>query len=155
VLIAGLVLMVIWGVLWVIFRDWRVRYRARAAYGATHVVAAIDPLEAIVPADVDPDAWRDAVRQTRAMLMTVTSSNLLDIQEMERLRGELDQFVARARAHPETGRLELAAIWNELGDRGEFLFKDSRSLSGDRHPRPKILPLKPEKPRARPVTAVR
>jgi hypothetical protein len=154
VLVAGLVLMLIWCVLWVIFREWRVGYRARAEYGAAHVVPAIDPLEAIVPPGVDPDAWRDAVRQTRAMLMTVTSSNLLDIEELEELRRELDQFVARARAHPETGRLELAAIWNELSDRGEFLFKDSRSPSGDRHPRPKILPPKPEKSRARPTAAV-
>jgi hypothetical protein len=148
-------LLVIWGLLWVIFRDWRLRYRARAAYGATQVVPAIDPLGTILPAGVDPDAWRDAVRQTRAMLTTVTSSNLLDIEELERLRGELDRFVARALAHPENGQRELAAIWNELADRAEFLFKDSRSANGDRHPRPKILPPRPAKPRTRPVTAVR
>ena len=115
VLVAGLVLVVIWGVLFVIFRDWRARYRARVSYGATHVVPAIDPLEAIVPADVDPDAWRDAVGQTRAMLLTVTSSNLLDFKEMDRLRAELDQFVARARAHPETGRRELAGDLERAG----------------------------------------
>ncbi len=153
VLVAGLMLLVIWGVLWVIFRDWRVRYRARAAYGATHVVPAIDPLGAIVPAGVDPGAWRDAVRQTRAMLTTVTSSNLLDIKELERLRGELDQFVTRALADPENGNRELAAIWNELADRAEFLFKDSRSANGDRHPRPKILPPRPAKPRSGPAAA--
>ena len=27
-----------------------------------------------------------------------------------------------------------------MADRAEFLFRDSRSLTGDRHPRPKILP---------------
>jgi hypothetical protein len=145
VLVAGCILLVIWGTLWVIFRDWRVRYRARAAYGATHVVPAIDPLESIVPAGVEPEAWRDAVRQTRAMLITVTCSNLLDMHELDDLRRELDGFVARVRAHPETGCLELAAIWDEMADRAEFLFKDSRSASGDRHPRPKFLPRRPEK----------
>jgi len=155
VLVAGLMVLVIWGVLFVIFRDWRARYRARAAYGATHVVPAIDPLEAIVPANVNADEWGDAVRQTRAMLMTVTSSNLLDIKEMERLRAELDQFVARARAHPDTGPHELAAIWNEMAERAEFLFRDNRSSDGVRHPRPRILPPRPEKPRVRPAAASR
>jgi len=153
VLVAGLILLVVWGVLYLVFRDWRTRYRARAAYGATHVVPAIDPLEAIVPAGVEPDAWRETVRQTRAMLMTVTSSNLLDIKEMERLRAELDQFVARVQADPDTGLSELAAIWDEMAERAEFLFRDDRSPDGHRHPRPKILPPKPEKPRARPAAA--
>ena len=56
--------------------------------------------------------------------------------QMRRLRAELDQAVARARAHPETALDELAAIWNVQADRAEFLFKDGRSASGDRHPRP-------------------
>ncbi|MFI5456906.1 MAG: hypothetical protein ACHRXM_15785 [Isosphaerales bacterium] len=155
VLVAGLMLLVIWGVLYVIFRDWRARYRARAAYGTTQVVPAIDSLEAIVPANVNADEWRDAVRQTRAMLTTVTSSNLLDMKEMERLRTELDQFVARARAHPDTGPGELAAIWNEMAERAEFLFRDNRSADGVRHPRPRILPPRPEKPRVRPAATSR
>jgi len=155
VLVAGLILLVIWGVLYLIFRDWRTRYRERAAYGAIHVVPAIDRLEAIVPANVNPDAWRDAVRQTRAMLITVTSSNLLDIEEMDRLRAELDQFVAQVQADPDTGLSELAAIWNEMAERAEFLFRDDRSPDGERHPRPKILPPRPEKPRAKPPVASR
>jgi len=155
VLVAGLTLVVLWGALFVIFRDWRAKYRARVAYGGTHVVGALDPLEAIVPADVQPDEWRDAVGQTRAMLTTVISSNLLDFKEMDRLHAEIDQFVARARAHPETGPLELAAIWNEMTERAEFLFRDNRSADGNRHLRPKLLPPRPEKPRARPAAATR
>ena len=61
------------------------------------------------------------------MLTTVVASNLLDRDEMDKLARELDHFVARARAHPETARTELAAIWNEMADRAEFLFQDSRS----------------------------
>ena len=72
--------------------------------------------------------------------MTVVGSNLLDIDEMDKLRTELDQSVKRVQAHPESGRDELAAIWNEMADRAEFLFQDSRSPTLDRHPRPKILP---------------
>jgi hypothetical protein len=126
--------------LYLIFRDWRARYRERAMYGATQVVPAINPLEAIVPANVKPVAWRDAVSQTRAMLMTVTSSNLLDVKEMQKLRTELDQSVRRAQGQPETACRELAGVWDAIGERAEFLLKDGRSESGDRHPRPKILP---------------
>ena len=114
-------------------------------YGATQVVPAIDPLRSIVPPNVDRAAWRDAVDQTRAMLLTVTGSNLLDVKDMERLRAELSQHVDRARDHPEAAVGELAAIWNHVADRGEFLLRDSRSLSGDRHPRPKFLPPRPVK----------
>ena len=64
----------------------------------------------------------------------------------ELARGEL---VARAQAHPETGTRQLAAIWNLITERAEFLFKDSRSADGARHARPKLLPPAPEKPRAK------
>jgi hypothetical protein len=150
VLVAGLALLLLWGMLYVVFRDWRARYRARALYGASHVVPAIDPLAALAPAGVDPAAWRDAVDQTRTMLTTVTSSNLLDVHDMDRLRAEVDGYVARARQDPETALVVLAEIWNDMADRAEFLFKDNRSKDGDRHPRPKILPPKRDKPRARP-----
>ena len=142
-LVAGAVLLVIWGVLYWNFRDWKTRYRRRASYGATQVVPAIDPMATLVPPGVDPDAWRDAVQETRAMLATVVGSNLLDIEDMDRLRTELMQHAERAQADPAAARDELAAIWNELADRAEFLFQDSRSPRGERHPRPKILPPRP------------
>jgi hypothetical protein len=140
VLVAGLAVLVIWGVLYLVFRDWRARYRERAAYGASQVVPAIDRMAEILPPDVDPAAWRDAVDRTHAMLLTVTASNLLSIDEMQALRTELDQTVEQAHAHPETGLTELASVWNTLADRAGFLFTDSRAPSGDRHPRPAILP---------------
>jgi hypothetical protein len=150
VLVAGVVLLVIWGVLFLIFRDWKTRYQRRAAYGAAQVVPVIDRLATIVPPNIDPDDWRDAVRQTRAMLTTVVGSNLLDIEEMDRLHTELDRCTERAQAHPASARDELASIWNKLADRAEFLFQDSRSPKGDRHPRPKILPPRPPSPRTTP-----
>jgi hypothetical protein len=140
VVVAGIVVVVLSGALNLTFRDWKARYRARAAYGAFEVVPAIDRLAAIAPANLGTSAWRDAVRETRSMLTTVISSNLLDIQEMRDLRTELDQIVGRAIARPETAPRELADVWNVIGERGEFLLKDSRSQSGERHPRPRILP---------------
>jgi hypothetical protein len=148
VMAAGLVLVVLWAVLYVIFIDWRANYRARAAYGASRVTAALRPLETIVPPGVQPDAWRDAVARTRAMLISVTGSNLLDKKEMARLIAELDQFVARARARPETALRELADMWDLVAERAEFLFRDSRSADGTRHRRPELLPPARAKPRA-------
>ena len=117
----------------------------RAAWGASHVVAAIDPLKDVVPPGVDPTVWRNAIDETHAMLVTVVGSNLLDLDDMNKLRVELDQFVSRARAHPETAPTELAAVWNTLADRAEFLFQDGKDPTRDRHTRPKILPPRPAK----------
>jgi hypothetical protein len=149
VLVAGFTVLLIWGALYLIFREWRANYRERAAYGLSQVVPAIDPLAEIAPPGLDPIAWRAAVRDTHALLVTVTGSNLLRVKDMRQLREELDQAVDRARARPETAVGELAAIWNNLSDRAEFLLKDSRSASGERHPRPRILPPRPEKAKTR------
>jgi hypothetical protein len=139
VIIAVLAVLVIWGVLYLVFRDWRTHYRERAAYGASQVAPAIDPLAAIVPPDVDPLAWRDAVARTHDLLLTVTASNLLTLDEMRALRAELDQAVARARAHPKTARNELAGVWDTMTARAGFVLKDERAPGGDRHPRPAII----------------
>jgi hypothetical protein len=149
VVVAVCTISALWGLLYFFFRDWRERYHVRAAYGATKVVPAIDPLAAIVPPGVDPDLWRDAVRRTHDMLLTVTSSNLLDIGQMRELHAELEQAVGRARAEPRTARDELARIWNSIADRGGFLLEVERSPAIERHPRPQILPPRPERPRTR------
>jgi hypothetical protein len=140
VIVAGFTVLVIWGALNVVFRDWRARYRERAAYGRAAVVPAIDPLAEVAPPGVDAVAWHEAVRETRSMLTTVTGSNLLGIDEMRALRSEIDRIVGRALDRPETAVRELAGLWDSIGERAEFLFTDSRSQSGERHPRPAILP---------------
>jgi hypothetical protein len=150
VIVAGFVVLLTWGGLYLAFQGWRANYRERAAYGASHVVSVIGPLKEVVPPDVEPTAWRDAVDKTRAMLTTVVGSNLLDLDDMNKLRTELDQLVARVQAHPESARTELAAIWDEMADRAEFLFQDSRSPTHDRHVRPKLLPPMPAKPKLTP-----
>jgi hypothetical protein len=145
VVIAVVVVLLTWGGLYLAFQRWRASYRARVAYGTSNVVPVVDALKEVIPPGVDPAAWRDAVDKTRAMLSTVVGSNLLDLHDMDRLRLELDQRVARAQTLPETATDELAAIWNEMADRAEFLFQDSRGPTQDRHVRPKVLPPRPAK----------
>jgi hypothetical protein len=143
VVVAVVVVLLTWGGLYLAFHRWRANYRARVEYGTSNVVPAIDLLNELTPPGVSPPAWRDAIDKTRAMLTTVVASNLLDLEEMDKLRLELGERVAKAQSHPETAMTELADIWNEMADRAEFLFQDSRAPSQDRHVRPKILPPRP------------
>ena len=59
VIVAVIVVLVIWGVLYLVFREWRARYRERAAYGVSQVVPAIDPMAETRP------AWRGPGRLAR------------------------------------------------------------------------------------------
>ncbi len=104
------------------------------------VLPAINPLAKLAPPGVNASAWRNAVGDTRSLLTTVIGSNLLNLREMEGLRTEIQQIVQRVRAQPGTACLELAAIWDSIGERGEFLLVDSRSATGERHTRPRLLP---------------
>jgi hypothetical protein len=140
VVLAVIAVLVVWGSLYLVFREWRARYRERAAYGAGQVAPAVDAFTDVKPPGVDAARWRDAVIRTHAMLVTITGSNLLGLSEMQDLRAELDGAVARAKAHPDAAVAELAAIWDDMSERGEFLLRDTRSLTGERHPRPEILP---------------
>ncbi len=145
VLGAGLVIFIVWGSLYLVFRDWRARYRARAAFGATQVAPVVDCLAQTVPQGTDAEAWRRAVQQTHDMLVTVTSANLLDLEQMKALRDELQQTVLRARAHPETSRDELASIWNAMADRAEFVLQEGSSGRRKGHPRPAVVLPRPPK----------
>ncbi|MGO9599963.1 MAG: hypothetical protein ACLP7Q_18390 [Isosphaeraceae bacterium] len=145
VLGAGVVILILWGSLYLVFRDWRARYQARAAFGATRVAPVIDSLAQIVPQGMDAETWRRAVQQTHDMLVTVTSANLLDLEQMKVLRDELRQAVARANAHPETSRDELAGVWNAMADRAEFVLQEGNSGRRKSHPRPATLPPRPSK----------
>jgi hypothetical protein len=64
------------------------------------------------------------------MLVTLTGSNMLDLDQMRAIRAELISQVRRTR--PETARAELAALWDSLARRaGPNLVKH--------HPRPRLL----------------
>jgi hypothetical protein len=132
---AVLGVLVLWGGLFLAFRHWRTDYRERAAFGLARVVKAVDPLATIVPSpDVDPAAWRAAVSETRALLVTLTASNLLDRPGMAALGAEIDARVSRARARPATAPAELAALWDDLEARAGPVVA--------RHRRPAALPAK-------------
>ena len=123
--------LVLWGGLNLTFRQWRAHYRERAAYGVEHVANVVQPLARVVPVgDVSPVAWREAVAETRKMLVTLTAANLLDRPQLEALGGRVAAQVADAR--PETARSALAAIWDEAEDHAGPVV--------DRHPRPPLLP---------------
>lgn len=140
VTLAVVAVLVGWALLYAGFREWRSRYRARAAYGANQVAPAIDDFAAVTPPGLDAGRWRDAVARTHAMLVTVTASNVLGLAEMQDLRAELRRAVARARVNPGGAVAELAGVWDVMSERGEFLIRDTRSLRSDRHPRPGIFP---------------
>src|SRR6478672_3090920 len=142
VTVAVLVGLSLWGGLYLAFREWRAHYRERAAFGASRVATAIDPLAGVVPGDADRAAWRRAVADTHAMLVALTASNLLDLDQMQALRAELAACVARAR--PETARSELARLWDSLAARAGPVVT--------RLARPRILP--PPRPAA-PATGSR
>ncbi len=100
VVVAVIGVVICGGLLSLAFREWRVRYRQRAEFGAAQVAPAIDVLAGVVPPGMDAARWRDAVGRTHAMLLTVTGSNLLGLAEMQALRDEIDRLVARARHAP-------------------------------------------------------
>lgn len=148
--------LVLWGLLSLIFSQWRSRYRERAAFGARFVAAAIDPLADVLPAggppilietrgatatatataaeatprEISPAAWREAVAETHAMLVTLTAANVMDMRGMHALGDRVSALVARAR--PSTARGELARLWDEIE-------KQAGPIVRARHPRPALL----------------
>lgn len=158
--------LILWGALYLVFRQWRVRYQERQAYGARVVVAAAEPFASIVPAgerpdsaavraagcggaaavaavaspwDVSPAAWRRAVAETRAMLKTLTDSNVLDVDRMRALGARVSALALGAT--PADARARLAALWDDAE-------AGAGPVVTDRHPRPDVLP--PARPKAPP-----
>jgi hypothetical protein len=108
----GLTLLVLSAVVFGFFQDWRSRYRALAEFGASRVAPAINPLVAHKPPGITIDEWEHTVDDTRAMLIAVTASGLLDKPTMEVLRNDLAERVAQTK--PETAVTELSRLWDEM-----------------------------------------
>ena len=107
--------LVVWGSLFLTFRQWRRHYRQRAAFGAQYVAGAIDSLAALaVPEGEDPGAWREAIAETHAMLLTLTAANVLDLPRMRELSERVNSLVNRAQSDPKVARGELAAFWGDM-----------------------------------------
>lgn len=139
VIVIGVAVLAVFTTLTMAFRQWQTRYQIKATFGMTRVAPEVDGFMDVHPPDVSPDSWKDAVRRTHAMLLTVTTSNLLSLDDMQLLREELIAAVAWAREHPESAVSELAKVWNSMNDRAEFLLRNRVHP----HPRPEILPPQP------------
>lgn len=98
--------------LFVAFRQWKSRHVELAAYGARHVATALSPLADKVPPGLEPAAWARVVEQARAVLVGLTASGTMDLDQMRRLRGQIQEMVLSAR--PETAAPALASLWNDL-----------------------------------------
>jgi hypothetical protein len=138
--IAALSLVVVTGVLGLMFRDWRARYRALADYGARHVAPTIDALADQVPPGVKPDQWKLAVSDTHAMLERLTAAGLLDRKRMEALRAEVAARVANAQADPETAVGELARLWDDMEAKAGPILLRGSTKPPNPPKRPALLP---------------
>ena len=140
--VAALVLAILalWLGLDLAFRAWKARYRALAEFGASQVAPAVDPLASMIPPDVPPGDWRGAVDDTHAMLLALTGAGVLDRPQMDDLRRDLADRVARAR--PETALKTLSDLWDDLERQAGPLIAPDRtpppagSRHAARHPRP-------------------
>ena len=125
------VVLLVWGSLHVVFRQWRNRYLERRSYAEQVVAARVEPLAKVVPPNVSPAAWRGAVAETRAMLKTVTDSNILDAPRIETLSARVSDLVRDARSHDALAR--LAVVWDEAE-------AGAGPVVTARHARPPLLP---------------
>lgn len=128
------------------FRAWKARYDALAGFGASKVAPAIDPLAEMIPPDISPSDWRAAVADTHAMLLALTGAGVLDQSQMDQLRQDVADRVARAR--PETALKTLANLWDDLERKaGPVIAPDltppppnsRQAARNPRPPRPKLL----------------
>ena len=134
---AALTIALIWAIVFAVFREWRARHRELAAFGAREVAPLVDPLAAMVPPNVEPRRWRNAVASTRGMLVAATASGTIDRDEMQRLR---DALVARfARDTPATVADDLAALWDQMGQRVGPIITGQPSRPPFCPPRPLLL----------------
>ncbi len=137
VIVAVVAIAAIWGTLFLVFRDWRERHRALSAFGATEVAALVDPLASNVPPGVPARAWRSAVSDTHAMLVTVTSAGLLDRDGLESLRDDLRARISRMT--PETEVKGLSDLWDDMQKRAGPVLLNRSSRPPFAPPRPKVL----------------
>ena len=133
---AVLAVLVLWGSLYLAFRDWRAGYRERQAFGrgtsrrrSTRWRRSCRPASArgrsaprVAPGPRrspprsppsrgrrrPPDAWREAVAGTHAMLVTLTAANVMKWSEMNALSVRVASLTARpARRRPSPARRAL------------------------------------------------
>lgn len=112
VIVAVLGLATAWGVLYLVFLDWRARHRALADEGERRVATLVDPLARLVPPGVEPKPWRAAVADTHAMLAAVAASGHLGRKDLEALEARVRLQVGRTT--PESAVAELSRLWDRM-----------------------------------------
>ena len=109
-------ILIFWASLWVGFRFWKSGYDQKAQVGretARHIRKLVEAR----PAGVSVAVWEDTVDHTEAMLIAVTGSNLLNLEQIQALTVEIDERVATAIREPNQGPYLLKGLWDELAKR--------------------------------------
>jgi hypothetical protein len=112
VTVAVLGILVIWSMLYIFFVKWRAGYRARVSYASVALAPTVDPLSQVIPPNVDPATWAETIAETHAMLDRLAGSGVLDMDQIQTIRADLNQRVAHAR--PDTAIRDLVEIWSGL-----------------------------------------
>ena len=109
-------ILIFWASLSVGFRFWKSGYDQKAQVGretARHIRKLVEAR----PAGVSVAVWEDTVDHTEAMLIAVTGSNLLNLDQIQALTVEIDERVATAIREPNQGPSLLKGLWDELAKR--------------------------------------
>lgn len=116
--VIGLVLVIlsIWGLLYVGFRTWKAGYEGRAAAGRV-AAARIRPLTQARPQGVEVWVWEDTVDHAEAMLIALTGSNLLSVEQIQELTGQIDELTRKAADNPAQSIQLLKDFWDALSKR--------------------------------------
>ncbi len=142
---AALSLVVVGGLIYASFLDWRARHQELVAYGREQVAPTVAPLVDIKPPGVPAEDWQQAVADTRALIEALTAAGVLDRPRMEALKAELEAKVAAAT--PETAVATLRALWDDLERRAGPVLNREFLRPPQPPTRPAILQAKPPAPR--------
>lgn len=105
-----------WATLTLAFRAWKAGYDQRAVVGR-ETARHIRPLVQSRPPSVSVVQWEDTVDHAEAMLIAVTGSNLLKVEQMQQLTEQVDSLVGQAAREPNRGPSLLHELWESLAKR--------------------------------------
>jgi hypothetical protein len=112
VIVSLVVMVLVWGGLYLAFLAWRGRYREQTAFARSQIPPVVDGLLRARPPDVPEPEWRLIVHQTRSMLDMLMGANLLDRVSILALRADLMTRVSSSR--PTTALNDVIRIWSDM-----------------------------------------
>ncbi|AMV40702.1 hypothetical protein [Planctomyces sp. SH-PL62] len=140
VILSGVVIVLLWALLFLVFRPGLDRYKMRTDFGRKEVAPAVFELRKVQPPGVDSRAWDEAVRDAYGLVATTTESGTIDLDGQKALRDQIKAVAARAVEHPERAVDELAALWDDVAARARKARRPGEPEIDRRHPRPSIFP---------------